>query len=167
MVFRKPSRQLLALGLVYGPMSIAGFLTGRLFFGNGPLAAGQTLLGTLPTDVSSPLLVLMARGNVALAAVFNAVNTALSPFIVPFVFLWLTGIQLEVPLGAIIFELALIVLVPTVVGVSLRTGFPDFFASFLVHILRHFRFFFCFSIAAVGVFNYNSICMYQFVYTQF
>ena len=127
-VFRKPSRQLLALGLVYGPMSIAGFLTGRLFFGNGPLAAGQTLLGTLPTDVSSPLLVLMARGNVALAAVFNAVNTALSPFIVPFVFLWLTGIQLEVPLGAIIFELALIVLVPTVVGVSLRTGFPDFFA---------------------------------------
>jgi len=38
------------------------------------------LLGTLPTDVSSPLLVLMARGNVALAAVFNAVNTVFSPF---------------------------------------------------------------------------------------
>lgn len=29
------------------------------------VAAGQTLLGTLPTDVSPPLLVLMARGNVA------------------------------------------------------------------------------------------------------
>lgn len=127
-VLRKPSRQFLALGLVYGPMSIAGLLTGRLFFGSGPLAAGQTLLGTLPTDVSSPLLVLMARGNVALAAVFNAVNTALSPFIVPFLFLWLTGIQLEVPLGSIILELVLIVLIPTVLGVSLRTGFPKFFA---------------------------------------
>ena len=109
-------------------MSIAGWLTGRLFFGSGPLAAGQTLLGTLPTDVSSPLLVLMARGNVALAAVFNAVNTALSPFIVPFLFLSLTGIQLEVPLGSIILELVLIVLIPTVLGVSLRTGFPKFFA---------------------------------------
>lgn len=127
-VLRKPSRQFLALGLVYGPMSIAGWLTGRLFFGSGPLASGQTLLGTLPTDVSSPLLVLMARGNVALAAVFNAVNTALSPFIVPFLFLWLTGIQLDVPLGSIILELVLIVLVPTVLGVSLRTGFPRFFA---------------------------------------
>lgn len=127
-VLRKPSRQLLALGLVYGPMSIAGFLIGRLFFGSGPLAAGQTLLGTLPTDVSSPLLVLVARGNVALAAVFNAVNTALSPFIVPFLFLLLTGIQLEAPLGAIILELVLVVLVPTVLGVSLRTGFPTFFA---------------------------------------
>ncbi|HCR78150.1 MAG TPA: bile acid:sodium symporter, partial [Alcanivorax sp.] len=91
MVVRKPSRQFLALGLVYGPMSIAGWVTGRFFFGGGPLAAGQTLLGTLPTDVSSPLLVLIARGNVALAAVFNAINTVLSPFIVPFLFLWLTG----------------------------------------------------------------------------
>ncbi|WP_245748345.1 hypothetical protein [Vreelandella subterranea] len=91
-VFRKPSRQLLALGLVYGPMSIAVWLTGRLFFGSGPLAAGQTLLGTLPTDASSPLLVLMAKGNVALAAVFNAVNTALCQFIVPCLFLWLTGL---------------------------------------------------------------------------
>jgi BASS family bile acid:Na+ symporter len=127
-VFRKPSRQLLALGLVYGPMSIAGFLTGRLFFGSGPLAAGQTLLGTLPTDVSAPLLVLMARGNVALAAVFNAVNTALSPFIVPFLFVWLTGIQLEVPLGMIILELILVVLIPTLVGVALRTTFPAFFS---------------------------------------
>ncbi len=127
LVLRKPSRQFLALILVYGPMSIAGLLTGRLFFGSGSLAAGQTLLGTLPTDVSSPLLVLMARGNIALAAVFNAVNTALSPFIVPFLFLWLTGIKLEVPLGSIILELVLIVLIPTIIGVSLRTGFPTFF----------------------------------------
>ncbi|WP_447928635.1 bile acid:sodium symporter family protein [Vreelandella sp. EE27] len=129
-VMRKPSRPLLALGLVYGPMSIVGWLTGRLFFGSGPLAAGQMLLGTLPTDVSSPLLVLMARGNVALAAVFNAINTALSPFIVPVLFLWLTGIQLEVPLGAIIVELVLIVLLPTVLGVTLRTMFTGFLARF-------------------------------------
>ena len=88
---------------------------------------GQTLLGTLPTDVSSPLLVLMARGNVALAAVFNAVNTFFPPFIVPLLFLWLTGIQLEVPLDTIIFELVLVVLVPTILGVSLRTKFSAFF----------------------------------------
>ncbi|VXC54075.1 hypothetical protein HALO153_340001 [Vreelandella titanicae] len=50
------------------------------------------MLGTLPTDVSSPLLVLMAKGNVALAAVFNAVNTALCPFIVPFLF-WVSGLS--------------------------------------------------------------------------
>lgn len=85
LVFARPSRQVLALVLVlvYAPMSLAGLITGRLFFGTGPLATGQTLVGTLPTDVSAPLLVLLARGNVALAAVLNAVKTALSPFIVP------------------------------------------------------------------------------------
>ena len=123
LVLRRPSRQVWAVGLVYGPMSLAGWLTGRLFFGSGPLAAGQTLVGTLPTDVSAPLLVLLARGNVALAAVLNAVNTALSPFVVPFLFLFLTGIELQVPVGAVVLELILIVLVPTVVGVYLRTRY--------------------------------------------
>lgn len=124
LVVRKPSRQLWALALVYGPMSLAGFLTGRAFFGNGPLAAGQTLVGTLPTDVSAPLLVLLARGNVALAAVLNAVNTVLSPFIVPILFLMYTGIELRVPVAAVVFELVLTVLIPTVTGVYLRTRFP-------------------------------------------
>jgi len=124
-VFRKPGRQLWAIGLVYGPMSLAGWLTGRAFFGSGLLAAGQTLVGMLPTDVSAPLLVLLARGNVALAAVLNAVNTALSPFIIPFLFLWMTGIELKVPVLAVVTELVLIVVVPTVIGVWLRTCFPE------------------------------------------
>ncbi len=123
LVLRKPDRQLWALGLVYGPMSLAGWLIGRVFFGSGHLAAGQTLVGTLPTDVSAPLLVLLAKGSVALAAVLNAVNTALSPFIVPFLFLLLTGIELQVPVGSVVLELILVVLVPTVVGVYLRTRF--------------------------------------------
>ncbi|MGR3247977.1 MAG: hypothetical protein ACU0DH_08725 [Paracoccus sp. (in: a-proteobacteria)] len=59
-VFRKRGRQLWATALVYGLMSLAGWLTGRAFFGNGPLAAGQTLVGMLPTDVSAPLVVLLA-----------------------------------------------------------------------------------------------------------
>lgn len=123
-VFRKPSRQIWALALVYGPMSIAAWLTGRLFFGSGNLASGQTLVGTLPTDVSAPLLVLLAKGNVALAAVLNAVNTGLSPFIVPFLFLALTGIELQVPVGTVVLELVLVVLIPTLAGVYLRTRFP-------------------------------------------
>lgn len=124
LVLKRPNRQLWALFLVYGPMSLAGWLTGRLFFGSGHLANGQTLLGTLPTDVSAPLLVLLARGNVALAAVLNAVNTLLAPFIVPFLFLLLTGVELAVPIAAIVFELVLIVVLPTIAGVYLRTRFP-------------------------------------------
>jgi BASS family bile acid:Na+ symporter len=99
LVLSRPTHQLVALLLVYGPMSLVGLATGRLFFGAGPLATGQTLVGTLPTDVSAPLLVLLARGNVARTAVLNAINTALSPFIVPALFLALTGVELQFPSG--------------------------------------------------------------------
>lgn len=123
-VLARPGVQVLATGLVYGPMSLAGLVIGRLFFGHGPLGLGLTLVGVLPTDVSSPLLVWIARGNVAMATVLNAVNTALAPFVVPALFLLLTDVRLDVPVASLVAELALTVLVPTVVGVTLRTLIP-------------------------------------------
>ena len=123
-VLKRPGVQAVATGLVYGPMSLAGLAIGRLFFGQSALGLGLTLVGTLPTDVSSPLLVWIARGNVALATVLNAVNTALAPFLVPALFLLLTGIELEVPAGALVGELAVTVLAPTALGVTVRTLVP-------------------------------------------
>jgi bile acid:Na+ symporter, BASS family len=123
-VLRRPGVQLLATLLVYGPMSLLAVLIAGAAFGSGPLWLGVILVGTLPTDVSSPLLVWLARGNVALATVCNAVNTALAPLLVPALFLTYTGVALDVPVGALIVELALTVLVPTALGVALRTWLP-------------------------------------------
>lgn len=123
-VLRRPGVQVVATGLVYGPMSLAGHLLGHLLFGAGPFGLGFALVGSLPTDVSSPLLVLLARGNVALATVLNAVNTALAPVLVPALFLLYTGVELEVSLTPLIGELALTVLLPTVAGVAIRTWRP-------------------------------------------
>jgi bile acid:Na+ symporter, BASS family len=123
-VLRRPGVQLLATLLVYGPMSLLAVLIAGAAFGSGPLWLGVILVGTLPTDVSSPLLVWLARGNVALATVCNAVNTALAPLLVPALFLAYTGVALDVPVGALIVELALTVLVPTALGIALRTWRP-------------------------------------------
>jgi bile acid:Na+ symporter, BASS family len=120
-VLRRPGVQALATMLVYGPMSLAGALIAGAVFGSGPLWLGMILLGTLPTDVSSPLLVWIARGNVALATVCNAINTALAPLLVPVLFLAYTGVELDVPVVDLVVELALIVLLPTVAGVAVRT----------------------------------------------
>jgi bile acid:Na+ symporter, BASS family len=124
-VIARPRLQMLALFLVYGPMSIAGLLIGRTFFGSGNLATGQVLVGVLPTDVSAPLLVLLARGNVALTAVMNAVNTALAPVIVPVLFLALTGVELDVPVIRLVLELLGIIVLPMVLAVWLRTRYPE------------------------------------------
>jgi bile acid:Na+ symporter, BASS family len=124
-VLRRPGIQILATVLVYGPMSLAAHLLGRAVFGNSPLGIGFALVGVLPTDVSSPLLVLIGRGNVALATVFNAVNTSLAPFVVPGLFLLYTGVDLDVPVAALVLELTLTVLVPTAAGVAVRTWRSD------------------------------------------
>lgn len=123
-VLRRPGLQLLATVLVYVPMSLIALVLATVTFGSGPLWLGVILLGTLPTDVSSPLLVWIGRGNVALATVFNAINTALAPLLVPLLFLAYTGVELEVPAGVLVAELAVTVLVPTVVGVAVRTWQP-------------------------------------------
>lgn len=123
-VLARPGIQVLATVLVYGPMSLVGFGIGRMMFGTSPLGLGFALLGALPTDVSSPLLVLIARGNVALATVLNAVNTVLAPVLVPALFLLYTGVELDVPVAPLIGELALTVVVPTIVGVAIRTWKP-------------------------------------------
>lgn len=122
-VLRRPQVQALATVLVYGPMSLLGHGLGRLVFGTAPLGLGFTLVGVLPTDVSSPLLVWLARGNVALATVLNAVNTALAPLLVPGLFLLFTGVALDVPVAGLVVELAVTILVPTAVGVALRTRY--------------------------------------------
>jgi bile acid:Na+ symporter, BASS family len=115
---------LLATVLVYGPMSLLAVLIAGAAFGSGPLWLGFVLVGTLPTDVSSRLLVWIARGNAALATVCNAVNTALAPLLVPGLFLAYTGVTLDVPVSALIGELALTVLLPTALGVAVRTWRP-------------------------------------------
>jgi bile acid:Na+ symporter, BASS family len=120
-VLQRPWLQALATFLVYGPMSLVGLVIAGVVFGSGPMWLGTVLLGTLPTDVSSPLLVWIARGNVALATVCNAINTALAPVLVPALFLAYTGIRLDVPISGLVLELALTVLVPTIAGVALRT----------------------------------------------
>lgn len=121
---RRPSLQVLATLLVYVPMSLAALVIASLLFGSGPLWLGIVLLGTLPTDISSPLLVFIGRGNVSLASVFNAVNTALAPLVVPLLFLTYTGIELDVAVGALIVELTVTVLVPTIAGIAIRTWRP-------------------------------------------
>lgn len=51
-------------------------------------------------------------------------STRLSPFIVPALFLALTGIELQVPVGSVIAELVASVLLPTVARAWLRTRYP-------------------------------------------
>lgn len=118
---RDPLAVALAVALVFGPLPLLARLVGPALFGPGVVALGLVLLAALPPDISAPLFTAMGGANTALAAVVNAIATALSPVVLPIWFLALTGLHLEVPVGALIAELVFVVLVPTLAGVGLRT----------------------------------------------
>ncbi|MEW8955524.1 bile acid:sodium symporter family protein [Clostridium sp.] len=113
---------LLTMFLVFIPMTLIGFLIGNIFF-SGDLAVGQTILGALPTDVSAPLLVYFGSGNVALASIMNALVTGLSPLIIPPLLMMITGIEFHIPVSSMVLELMIIIILPTIVGVFIRSKF--------------------------------------------
>lgn len=120
---KKPRILIISILLVFIPMSLIGLGIGTLFF-DEELAIGQTIVGSLPTDVSAPLLVYLGKGNVALASLMNGIVTGLSPFILPPLLLFLTGIEFQIPVQQMILELFIIIVIPMFLGVLLRTKLP-------------------------------------------
>jgi BASS family bile acid:Na+ symporter len=117
---KKPKILFVSVLLVFIPMSLIGLGIGKLLF-NEELAVGQTIVGSLPTDVSAPLLVYLGKGNVALASLMNGVVTGLSPLILPPLLLFLTGIEFQIPIIEMMIQLILIIVVPMTLGVLART----------------------------------------------
>jgi BASS family bile acid:Na+ symporter len=60
---KKPRILIVSIFLVFIPMALIGLGVGELLF-DDELAIGQTIVGSLPTDVSAPLLVYLGKGNV-------------------------------------------------------------------------------------------------------
>ena len=123
-VVRRPMSLALAALMVFGPLPLLARALAPALFGPGSIALGFVLLAALPTDISAPLFTAMGGGTTALAAIVNAVVTALSPLVLPLWFLALTGLHLQLPLTALILQLVVVVIVPTVAGVTIRTLWP-------------------------------------------
>jgi BASS family bile acid:Na+ symporter len=114
----------LAALAVFGPLPLIVRAVAPAVYGPGAAAFGLVLWAALPTDISAPLFTAMGGGRTALAAVVNAIVTALAPVVLPVWFLLLTGVALRVPAAALIGELVVAVLAPTALGVALRTRRP-------------------------------------------
>jgi bile acid:Na+ symporter, BASS family len=93
------------------------------------LAVGMMLLAASPGGATANIYSHLAHGDVALNITLTAVNSLLSllalPFIVSFSLLYFMGAEQYVPPPfKKIIEVALIILIPVVIGMALRHRFP-------------------------------------------
>jgi BASS family bile acid:Na+ symporter len=112
----------IALGLLtqFTVMPLLGFLV-AYFSGIDPaLALGFVIVGCAPGAMASNVIVYLAGGAVAFSIALTSVATLISPVVTPLLVELLGGVFLEIPFWPMVRTIALIVLVPLLVGMALR-----------------------------------------------
>lgn len=109
---------------------------------SGAAAAGLFLVALCPGGATSNLFSFIARGNVALSVSLTAVISLVSPLTLPIAFLLFLNIngtemaQFAVPVVPAIKQLALVSLVPVIVGMTLRRLAPEWAQAALPWVKR-------------------------------
>ncbi|HEY9071759.1 MAG TPA: bile acid:sodium symporter family protein [Candidatus Ozemobacteraceae bacterium] len=116
-----PGPILLVLILLHGCVTLFGWGVGNLVYADHPeLIAGFVLCGAIPIGVTSAIWTGIVGGDVALSLTAITVDTLLSPLIVPAVILLFLGRSVSLDVQGIVTDLLLMVVLPSVVGITLN-----------------------------------------------
>jgi len=96
------------------------FAASRLFGGSPDTVAGFVLLFAGPAGVSSFIWVTMFRGDKALCLTLILLDTLLAPLVVPGTVSLLMGAKAAMDMTGIALSLIMMIVVPTVIGVTLN-----------------------------------------------
>lgn len=122
LVFKQPKSVIAGIILRYMIMPFVGFGVAKALGLPPALAAGLILVGCCPSGVASNVMTFLSRGDTALSITVSSFNTVLAPFITPTMFLLLAGSIVPVNAGAMLVDIAKMVLLPVGLGIALNMG---------------------------------------------
>lgn len=118
---KRPKGILVVMLILRVIMPMIALVFGRVFFPNDVyIQTGLLLFGLLPVAINSVLWTVITKGNVSLSLSVVLLDTILAPFILPFSILVLTGASIELDTVGMMKSLLLMVVVPSLVGMSLN-----------------------------------------------
>lgn len=120
LVFKQPKNVIAGIVLRYIIMPFVGFGVATLLGLPPALAAGLILVGCCPSGVASNVMTFLSKGDTALSITVSSFNTVLAPVITPMVFLLLAGSIVPVDAGAMLIDIAKMVLLPVGLGIALN-----------------------------------------------
>ena len=129
-IFTQPRALLVGVVCHFVLLPLACFALLSLWGMTGVFAVGFMILAACPTGSTSNLLTYLARGDVALALSFTAVASVATIFTLPLVVTWALGHYLgaaraiDVPVGLMMGQVALVLGVPVSLGMAARHRFP-------------------------------------------
>ena len=128
-IFTQPRALLVGVVCHFVLLPLACFLLLGAWGMTGVFAMGFMILAACPTGSTSNLLTYLARGDVALALSFTAVASVATIFTLPLVVTWALGHYLgtaraiDVPVGLMMGQVALVLGVPVSLGMFARHRF--------------------------------------------
>lgn len=117
-VAERPAAVAIGTGLQFAIMPLAGFALARALELPPALAAGVILVGACPGGTASNVVAYLARGDVALSVTLTTVSTLLAPLATPALTALYAGERVPVPAGAMLRDIAAIVVLPVAAGVA-------------------------------------------------
>ena len=88
------------------------------------IAAGVILVGCAPGGTASNVVSYLARGDVAVSVTMTSISTLLAPLLTPLLTLWLAGAYMPLDGAAMARSIAMVVLLPVVLGLVVRLALP-------------------------------------------
>jgi len=123
-VFRSPRALIGGVAAKWIVVPVCAYAAALLAFRTQPqLAAGVILDGATPSGVSANVFTFLSGGTVALSIAMSAINTLVSPLLTPFFTSRFAGTFVQVDAQAMFVQMLEVVLVPVVLGLTIRTVF--------------------------------------------
>jgi len=117
---KSPSPILLFFLCAHVIMPLAAMFVSSLFFDNQDVVAGFVLLFSGPTAVSCFIWVSIFKGDMALCLTLILLDTILAPLVVPGSVSLLMGTKIAMDMSGIAVSLLLMIVIPTIIGVTVN-----------------------------------------------
>lgn len=130
-VFTRPLGIIVGLFVQYGIMPLVAVLIGRLmgFYETMPFVfVGLVLAMASPGGVTSNLFTQLTKGDLALSISLGSLSTVFSLIFTPLLLSWHCSNvpDVNIPAGLIVQTIAVLVIIPLVIGMVVRAKWPSF-----------------------------------------
>jgi len=120
LVARQPVAVIAGLALNFVYMPVLCWALARLLVSDPQLATGIILVGVVPCAGMAAVWTALLKGDVPLGMAINGLTMVLGPFLIPLLMLLLAGSAVRIDAWAMFRQLAVILLIPLVLGLLMR-----------------------------------------------
>ncbi|MBV7435370.1 bile acid:sodium symporter family protein [Cardiobacteriaceae bacterium TAE3-ERU3] len=124
-IAKRPVQVIVGIAAQFLIMPLLALLLTKVFALDPMVAVGVILVGCCPGGTSSNVITFLSRGDVALSVTITSFSTVLAPIVTPLLLELYAGTLIDVPLAAMMWSIAKIVLLPISAGLIVHRLLGD------------------------------------------